>query len=149
MTNEIPDYQVDVPSFPSKPKNIDDDKSIEFVPQTNMGVREDAECAACEFIMQYVEKIIGTRKSKDEIEHVLHEVCTHLPRRMNKKCDEFVNEYGEIVIELLTQEISPKEVCTIISLCKPEPEKLKGISDEDDKDLESMAGMNYPSVVII
>lgn len=149
MTNEIPDYPIDVLNFPTKSQDIDSDKSIEFESERNVKVSEDAECVACEFIMQYVEKIIGTRKSKDEIEHALHNVCAHLPKRMTKKCDEFVNEYGEIVISLLTQEVSPKEICTIIDLCKPESKEIKGISGPDDKELESMARMNYPSIIMI
>lgn len=150
MTNEIPDYPIGLPNFPMKSENFDSDKS-EDESQMIKGFKEDAECAVCEFVMQYIEKVVSTRKSKDEIEHELHKVCAHLPRRMTNKCNEFVNEYGEIVIELLTQEVSPKEICTIISLCKPEEKtaELKGISDPDDKELESMAGMNYPSVVII
>ncbi|XP_001603446.1 uncharacterized protein LOC100119722 [Nasonia vitripennis] len=103
MTNEIPDYPQYV---------VNNEKSTK--------VEEDAECVICEFVMQYVEKAMSSRKTKDEIEHMIHGVCNHLPKHMSEKCNNFVNEYAEIVIELLAQEVSPKEICTIVDLCKPD-----------------------------
>jgi saposin len=83
------------------------------------------ECIVCETIMQYVEKAMTSRNSKDEIEHIIHRACDALPRHMAEKCNNFVNEYAEIVIELLSQEVSPKEICTIIGLCNSEATKLE------------------------
>lgn len=129
-------------------------------------VQEDTECIICEGIMQYVEKVMNSRSSKDEIEHLIHGVCNHLPQHMSIKCNNFVNEYAEIVIELLTQEVSPKEICTIVGLCKAEATKIEGISEPVNNDLKSdnnefdnvesknddlkvMARMNIPSVIMV
>lgn len=131
MTNEIPDYP---------PYIVNNEKSAK--------VEEDAECAICEFVMQYVEKAMSSRKTKDEIEHFIHGVCNHLPKHMSEKCNNFVNEYAEIVIELLAQEVSPKEICTIVDLCKQDT-RIQGISEPDNNELRLMARMNPPAVVMI
>ena len=129
MTNEIPDYPLYTVNTPKK--------------------EEGSECAICEMVMQYLEKAMSSRKSKDEIEHMIHGICNHLPQHMSQKCNNFVNEYAEIVIELLTQEVSPKEICTIVDLCKPDTTKFRGISEPDNNELKRMARMNYPSVVMV
>ncbi|XP_058789461.1 uncharacterized protein LOC131663220 isoform X2 [Phymastichus coffea] len=113
MTNEIPNgpmYTVNV-------------ETVEIFSGELVG--DDMECTVCQFVMQYLEKAMGSRKSKDEIEHLVHNVCNHLPKHMADKCNNFVNEYAEIVIELLTQEVSPKEICTIVDLCKPDTTRIR------------------------
>lgn len=106
MTNEIPDYPL---------YTVDKIEKVEG----------DVECTVCTYLMQYLEKAMSTRKSKDEIEHIVHGACNHLPQHMAEKCNNFVNEYAEIVIELLTQEVSPKEICTIVDLCKPDTTEIR------------------------
>ncbi|XP_014225050.1 uncharacterized protein LOC106651173 [Trichogramma pretiosum] len=108
MSNEIPMGPTYVVSVPDEPE-----------------VSSNTECVVCEFVMQYLEKAMNSKKSKDEIEQMFHGVCNHLPRHMSEKCNTFVTEYAEVVIELLTQEVSPKEICTIIDLCKSDTTKLK------------------------
>ncbi|CAB0040365.1 unnamed protein product [Trichogramma brassicae] len=108
MSNEIPMGPTYVVSVPDEPE-----------------VSSNTECVVCEFVMQYLEKAMNSKKSKDEIEQMFHGVCNHLPRHMSEKCNTFVTEYAEVVIELLTQEVSPKEICTIVDLCKSDTTKLK------------------------
>ncbi|KAJ8681335.1 hypothetical protein QAD02_017122 [Eretmocerus hayati] len=117
MTNEIPNYPVyTVDTYPSE--------QTQKVPKVD-DVADDVECTVCEYIMKYVEQFMSTRRSKDEIEHMIHNICNHLPKHMSQKCNNFVNEYAEIVIELLAQEVSPKEVCTVVGLCKADTTKIR------------------------
>ncbi|XP_014208799.1 uncharacterized protein LOC106639616 [Copidosoma floridanum] len=109
MTNEIPDYPT-YQLIPADIHNLEEDTSI-------ANLEEDTECVICRKVMAYVEKKLATHKSKEEIEHIFHEVCDYLPG-ISIKCNEFVNDYGEIVIDLLTQEVSPLEICKIVGLCK-------------------------------
>ena len=107
MTNEIPNFPLHL--------NI----------QTS--VKDDAECVVCEFIMQYMEKAMSNKKTKDEVEHIIHGICNHLPKTISKECNQFVNQYADVVIDLLTQEISPKEICTMIKLCDNTGVQMQGI----------------------
>lgn len=98
LSNEIPKYPLHI----LQPTNVLDD-----------GI-----CIVCEFAMQYIDKAIGDKKTRDKIEKAVHHVCDYLPRTVSKDCNHFVEEYADAVINILADDVSPKEVCTIIGLCK-------------------------------
>lgn len=80
-------------------------------------VDKEVTCVICEFAMQYVDKAIVNKKTKDEIEHIVHGVCNHLPKTISQECNRFVDQYADVVIEILSQDVSPHEVCSMIGLC--------------------------------
>jgi len=84
-------------------------------------------CTLCEIVMQYIDKAIGKKNSREHIENVVHGMCNHLPKSFAKDCNRFVDEYGDVVITILTDEISPKEVCNILGLCKISLKQIEGI----------------------
>lgn len=98
MTNEIPQY----PLYPEKQHKV----------------KTDVTCIICEFVMQYVDKALGTKKSKSEIEKAVHKVCKYLPKTVSEECNQFVDEYGDTLIDILSEEVSPKEACALMNLCK-------------------------------
>ncbi|XP_020280351.1 prosaposin [Pseudomyrmex gracilis] len=98
LTNEISQY----PLYVADPKDVLDD-----------GI-----CIMCEFAMQYLDKEIGDKKSRDKIEREIHSMCDHLPKTVSKECNSFVDKYADAVLSILTNNVSPKEVCTMLSLCK-------------------------------
>lgn len=108
MTNEIPNYPVDVK------KNI----------------KDDGKCVACEFVMQYVEKAMKNKSTKDEIEHIVHNICNYMPKTVSKSCNNFVNQYADLVIDMLSSEVSPKEVCTLLGLCQAAVQRMINSIDE-------------------
>lgn len=110
VTNEIPDY----PLASAEPKNVID----------------DATCIVCEYAMQYVDKVIGNEKTREKIEKVVHGVCNHLPKSLASECNEFVDKYADVVITILSQDVSPKEVCAMIGLCKSSVPHVRGIDLE-------------------
>ncbi|XP_012276553.1 prosaposin [Orussus abietinus] len=105
MTNEIPD-------FPLNP--IQHESAV-----------TDTECVICEFVMQYVEKALRNKKTQEEIESVVHGVCNHLPKTVSQECNDFVKEYAELIISLVSQDISPREICSIIGLCQPNLKQIE------------------------
>lgn len=52
-------------------------------------------------------------------EQFIDKICTRLPTKLlSQQCEAFVNEYGEMVIDLLAQKLlNPKTFCTEIRLC--------------------------------
>ncbi|KYN05638.1 PREDICTED: prosaposin [Cyphomyrmex costatus] len=97
LTNEIPEYPLHV----VQPKNIFD----------------STECVICEFIMNCIDEDFKNNKTRDEVEKLVHSVCNHLPKTANKKCNDFVDEYGNLIISILSEDISPKEACRMMRLC--------------------------------
>lgn len=100
LTNEIPNYPIQMG---------DHSKSVE---------NENVGCVICEFAMQYVDGILSTKKNKDEIEKIVHGVCNHLPKTVSQECNQFVNQYADVLIDILSKDVTPKEVCTMIGLCR-------------------------------
>ncbi|XP_015439486.1 PREDICTED: prosaposin [Dufourea novaeangliae] len=98
LTNEIPD----VVSF-------DDDMSIENQKSTT--------CIVCEFAMRHVDKALGNDKSKQKVEKVVHDVCKHLPKTISRECNKFVEKFAGTIIDIVTKDISPHQVCTFVGLC--------------------------------
>ncbi|XP_066593748.1 prosaposin [Prorops nasuta] len=101
MTNEIPNFPLH-PIIEKKPVNA----------------IEGGNCMICEIAMHYIEKVLKTPASKSEIENLVHGICNHLPRKYSAECNAFVTEYADIVIDLLAKDVTAKELCSMINLCK-------------------------------
>lgn len=76
--------------------------------------------------MQYVDKAIGNEKTREKIEKVVHGVCNHLPKTVGAECNDFVDKYADIVIQILSQNVTPKEVCSMMGLCKVDMHQIQG-----------------------
>ena len=52
-----------------------------------------------------------------EIEAALDKVCSLLPSTISKECDQFIDQYGPVLLNLLVQELSPDVICTFLKFC--------------------------------
>ncbi|GFT31959.1 prosaposin, partial [Nephila pilipes] len=69
----------------------------------------------------------------DEIKQALDKVCSYLPSSLSSKCVQFVNEYTDLLITLVMEELEPELVCAKLNLC---PSKVKVEKPKDIKDVE-------------
>ncbi|XP_062575849.1 prosaposin-like isoform X2 [Saccostrea cucullata] len=83
------------------------------------------ECVICEYVMSEVDDILKENRSRQAIENALQTVCSKLPSTISKECSDFVNQYADLVIDLLIQEGDPKTVCTELKLCQAGDLKTK------------------------
>ncbi|KAG8037667.1 hypothetical protein G9C98_005878 [Cotesia typhae] len=93
-------------------------------PKPFFSEKETTKCVICETIMEYLEKAMSKKSTRDEIEKLVHEVCEYLPKSVAKQCDNFVNEYADLVITLLSQEVSPREICTLVNACEDQVQQI-------------------------
>lgn len=63
---------------------------------------------------------------QDEIKAVVHSICHYLPKSIKTECDNFVNQYGDAMIQLLIESLDPAEVCTELKLCTPHKTMIHG-----------------------
>lgn len=110
MTNEIPDFP------------------LQKSPQKK--VKNSISCVICEFVMQYIDKALNKKKTRDEIEHIVYDVCNHLPKTISADCHNFITEYADAIIQIFTEEVSPKEVCTMIGTCAINTRTIKESVEE-------------------
>lgn len=85
-------------------------------PTTAAPVKDDTVCVLCEFIMNKLEKDLKNKTTRDEIRAAVENVCTVMPKSINAKCVQFIEQYADLIIDLVTT-VPPKEVCQQMSLC--------------------------------
>ncbi|KAG0714881.1 Prosaposin [Chionoecetes opilio] len=88
------------------------------------GVRDDNKCVMCEFVLQFVRNMLEQKDTREDIEHAVESVCDLMPHTLSEECEDYVEAYGDQVIELLAQEIDPAQVCQMIHLCPAQPQAV-------------------------
>nr|WBW70109.1 venom protein [Lampona murina] len=86
---------------------------------------KDVECDLCKEVVSKVEDLVKDKKTEDEIKSALDKVCSYLPSSLSAKCENFVNEYTDILIQLLLQEMDPDMVCAELKICTSSVKKEK------------------------
>ncbi|XP_038639210.1 prosaposin [Scyliorhinus canicula] len=90
-----------------------------FCLQRSLGpVASSQGCVICEFAMRQIENLLQQNRTEEMIIHAVEKVCSLLPATVKSECRDFVEQYGQAVVELLAQELDPAFVCTAIGLCK-------------------------------
>ncbi|KAK7586128.1 hypothetical protein V9T40_004004 [Parthenolecanium corni] len=75
------------------------------------------ECALCKKVIEVVQKEIDNPKYEHNIEKLLEEVCTLLPKKEQAKCDDFIQVYSDVLIKILANETDPGVVCSMMDIC--------------------------------
>ncbi|KAL7020059.1 hypothetical protein ACKWTF_011366 [Chironomus riparius] len=74
------------------------------------------QCQLCKTVIGLLEQRIINHKSKDEIRRELENSCARL-RKFQKECKEFVDKYSDKIVELVSQELTPENVCRELLYC--------------------------------
>ncbi|XP_054003194.1 uncharacterized protein LOC128889529 isoform X2 [Hylaeus anthracinus] len=116
LTNEIPDT------------------SVNFEIENEEG----ATCVICEYAMRFVDKELGSEKARNRVENSVRTVCKHLPKTLSQSCAQFVNKYGDAIINVITKDVSPKEVCKFMELCASYmQEEFEAIDNDQETSVNS------------
>ena len=57
---------------------------------------------------------------QDEIEAALEQVCSIVPDKLKSECKIFIETYTPQLIDLLLQNVTPKVICSTLTLCPEE-----------------------------
>jgi len=113
-----------------------------FAPQT-FAMLEKPGCVICEYVIKELQNIIGSDRSEAQIEKALEKVCAVMPSAVKNQCDHLVEVYGPAIVEILSRDIDPKDVCTLMQLCDsqetvlllsqmPEDNPIVQMKEQDD-----------------
>jgi len=80
-------------------------------------VKASTQCVLCEFVIRELDGMLTKNASEQQIKAALEKVCSLLPKTISAECTSFVDEYADLVVKLLAQELNPAQVCTVIGLC--------------------------------
>ena len=78
---------------------------------------KDSKCVLCEYVMSTVDQLLSNKSSEAEVRQALEEVCSYLPGTIKDQCTKFVDEYSDMIIDFITHQITPEQICQQIGLC--------------------------------
>ena len=67
-------------------------------------------CEICEFAITKPDEMLEDKTNEQEIKDALDSLCSYLPSSIKSECKTFVDTYTDMIIEMLTNEVTPKEV---------------------------------------
>ncbi|XP_075466722.1 prosaposin [Ascaphus truei] len=74
-------------------------------------------CEVCQLVIQEVETLLDNNRTRENILQALERVCDIVPKKYCQRCKDFIEDYGNSIIELLEQEASPRIICSALGLC--------------------------------
>jgi interferon gamma-inducible protein 30 len=77
----------------------------------------DNTCILCKYVISTLDGMLEDKSNKKQIKAALETLCSLLPSAMEKQCDTFVETYTDLIIDLLTKDVSPEMVCSNLGLC--------------------------------
>ena len=87
-------------------------------PTPSPASKADTTCVLCEYIITTLDTMLEDKTNKDEIKETLEKLCSVLPSSVKDQCDTFVETYTDLIIDMLTKDVSPEMICTNLGLCK-------------------------------
>nr|XP_039273546.1 uncharacterized protein LOC120347581 isoform X5 [Styela clava] len=102
-------------------------------------------CLLCTDVVGYLVKNIPVNQTEESILKELRVACSYL-KKYEDKCDEFVNDYGKEIVDLILKEVTdPKKICFLIGLCGLPVEEVQKQIEEN---LKSDTGCELCEVVV-
>jgi len=78
---------------------------------------KDSGCIICEYVITTLDGMIEDKTNEKQIKAALESLCSYLPSSVSKECNSFVDTYTDMIIEMLTHDITPEQICTNLGLC--------------------------------
>ncbi|XP_056147569.1 prosaposin [Lampris incognitus] len=83
-------------------------------------------CDVCKLAVRYVVDMLEENATQSEIEDVVRKVCNFLPESVRSECDQLVEQYEPILVQVLLQMLEPDFVCMKIGACSETVQRLLG-----------------------
>ncbi|XP_015278394.1 PREDICTED: prosaposin isoform X2 [Gekko japonicus] len=83
-------------------------------------------CDLCKMIVAYLDKQLLKNATTEEIEEALEKVCSMLPQSYRDQCDQFVEDYEPMAVQLLAEMMDPGFVCGKLGVCAASTKPLLG-----------------------
>jgi len=94
-------------------------------------------CPLCEFVITRLDSMLQDNATEEEVKDTVEQICNYMPKTVKSQCREFIDEYGDTIIEYLIQELDPQEICTKLGLCgKSDFTEIGPLVMDEYKDLD-------------
>lgn len=104
---------------------------VKLQPAVRESFPKTVECDVCQKIIAAILDELKDNTTEAAIEKALENVCSLFPSSERQECRNFIDEYTDELIKILTTTTDPKEACTLLNLCsahdKPIPTKYNPV----------------------
>uniref|UniRef100_A0A8C5HJM5 Prosaposin n=1 Tax=Gouania willdenowi TaxID=441366 RepID=A0A8C5HJM5_GOUWI len=83
-------------------------------------------CDVCKMAVNYIDGVLEQNITEAKIGEAVRKVCSFLPSSYQTQCDQFVEQYEPMLIQLLLQMMDPDFVCTKVGACPGAVKRLLG-----------------------
>ncbi|CAF1001411.1 unnamed protein product [Adineta ricciae] len=81
-------------------------------------VRSETTCTICQFIFSRVKRLVALNQTEEEIIAALKKSCNSFAIiGLKEQCENFVNQYGPYIVQMVSSDIDPKVACQSLKLC--------------------------------
>ena len=78
---------------------------------------QEDNCAMCQYAMHYVYEFLENKDDQEEIRNVVETFCGYLPASVADKCENFVHNNMDKIIELVINNLTPDQICAALKMC--------------------------------
>jgi saposin len=117
MVAEYSDQIIDIIVHSSTPDQV---CSMLQMCQRSIRAVGDEECEICKMAMTKLEDMIADKDNEEQIKEALEKVCDYLPASYSAKCTKYVDEYGNMIIDMIAHDLTPDQICAQLGLCQNE-----------------------------
>ncbi|XP_045558271.1 prosaposin isoform X1 [Salmo salar] len=104
------------------------DASRAFIPVLDQSqVEAGGFCDVCKMAVRYIDGILEGNATQAQIEDAVRKVCSFVPEAVRGECDQLVEQYEPMLVQLLLQVLDPDFVCMKVGLCPEAVQSLLGM----------------------
>ncbi|XP_027021506.2 prosaposin isoform X3 [Tachysurus fulvidraco] len=74
-------------------------------------------CDVCKMAVRYVDGILEQNATEAQIEEAVKKVCNFLPEEYKTQCDQLIEQYEPLIVQLMLQALDPEFVCMKLGAC--------------------------------
>uniref|UniRef100_A0A671YST3 Prosaposin n=1 Tax=Sparus aurata TaxID=8175 RepID=A0A671YST3_SPAAU len=83
-------------------------------------------CQVCKMAITYVDELLEKNATEAQIEEAVRKACSFLPDSLQTECDQLVEQYEPVLVQLLLQMLDPDFVCMKVGACPEAERRLLG-----------------------
>jgi len=84
-------------------------------------------CDVCKMAVRYIDGILEQNATEAQIEDAVRKVCNFMPEAVRTECDQLVEQYEPVLVQLLLQMLDPDFVCMKVGACPEAVQRLLGM----------------------
>lgn len=105
--------------------------------------KADQKCIICEFAISKIAEQLKDNATEEEIRDTVEKGCSYLPSSVKAECKSFIEQYANMIISYLAEDLDPKEVCEQLGLCtNAKMLRIKKMLAEGIKKLNAIQDVN-------